>query len=94
MLPETRTVHYLDLAEPELGFNPLRIGASPGATAAVFVQALIEAHPAGAIQAASDSFLRQAIAAVCAVEPEPTLWHVYRMLDFRGQAHSRDHVPH
>jgi hypothetical protein len=92
MLPEARTVHYLDLAKPELGFNPLQIGASPGATAAVFVQALIEANPAGAIQAASDSFLRQAIAAVCAVEPEPTLWHVYRMLDFRGQAHYRDHV--
>ena len=94
MPPQGRTVHYLDLAEPELGFNPLRIGASPGATAAVFVQALVEANPAGAIQAASDSFLRQAIAAVCAVEPEPTLWHVYRMLDFRGQAHYRDHVIH
>jgi hypothetical protein len=94
MLPQGRTVHYLDLAEPELGFNPLQIGASPGATAAVFVQALVEANPAGAIQAASDSFLRQAIAAVCAVEPEPTLWHVYRMLDFRGQAHYRDHVIH
>jgi hypothetical protein len=25
--------------------------------------------------------LRQAIYAVCLVEPEPTLWHVYRMLD-------------
>ena len=46
----------------------------------MFLQALIEANPPGAIQAASDSFLRQAIAAVCAVEPEPTLWHVYRML--------------
>ena len=50
--------------------------------AAVFLQALIEANPPGAIQAASDSFLRQAVAAVCAVEPQPTLWHVYRMLDF------------
>ena len=54
----------------------------PGARAAVFLQALIEANPPGAIQAASDSFLRQAVAAVCTVEPEPTLWHVYRMLDF------------
>ena len=60
----------------------------------MFVQALIEANPAGAIQAASDSFLRQAIAAVCAVEHDPTLWHVYRMLDFRGQAHYRDNVIH
>jgi hypothetical protein len=92
MLPAERTVHYLNLADPELGFNPLQIDASPGATAAAFVQALVEANPTGAIQAASDSFLRQAIAAVCAVEPEPTLWHVYRMLDFRGQAHYRNHV--
>ena len=68
MVPADRTVHYLDLAHPETGFNPLTIGASPGATAAVFVQALIEANPPGAIQAASDSFLRQAIAAVCTVE--------------------------
>ena len=40
-----------------------------GARAAVFLQALIEANPPGAIQAASDSFLRQAIYAVCLVEP-------------------------
>jgi hypothetical protein len=92
VVPAERTVHYLNLANPELGFNPLQIDASPGTTAAAFVQALVEANPAGAIQAASDSFLRQAIAAVCAIEPEPTLWHVYQMLDFRGQAHYRHHV--
>ena len=34
MVPADRTVHYLDLAHPEIGFNPLQIGASPGATAA------------------------------------------------------------
>ena len=28
----TATVHYLDLGQPEIGFNPLTIGASPGAT--------------------------------------------------------------
>jgi hypothetical protein len=78
-----RTVHYLDLGHPEVGINPLAIHASAGARAAVFLQALIEANPAGAIQAASDSFLRQAIYAVCLAEPEPTLWHVYRMLDVR-----------
>jgi hypothetical protein len=94
LIPTDRTVHYLDLAQPELGINPLDIGATPGATAAVFVRALVEANPPGAIQAASDSFLRQAIAAVCAVEPDPTLWHVYRMLDFRGQAHYRETVIH
>lgn len=82
LVPESRTVHFLDLGHPEFGINPLQIEARPGARAAIFLQALIEANPPGAIQAASDSFLRQAIAAVCAVEREPTLWHVYRMLDF------------
>jgi hypothetical protein len=92
MIPAHRTVHHLDLGHPEIGFNPLQIGASPGATAAVFVQALIEANPPGAIQAASDSFLRQAIAAVCMVEPKPTLWHVYRMLEFGARADYRQSV--
>lgn len=81
LAPVSKTVHYLDLGHPEVGINPLTIPASAGARAAVFLQALIEANPAGAIQAASDSFLRQAIYAVCLVEPAPTLWHVYRMLD-------------
>ena len=82
LVPTDRTVHYLDLGHPEIGFNPLTIDATPGARAAVFLQALIEANPPGAIQAASDSFLRQAVAAVCTVERAPTLWHVYRLLDF------------
>ena len=57
----------------------------------MFLQALIEANPPGAIQAASDSFLRQAVAAVCTVEPAPTLWHVYRMLDVEP-SHYRESV--
>jgi len=81
LAPADRIVHYLDVGQPEIGINPLAIRASPGARAAVFLQALIEANPPGAIQAASDSFLRQAVAAVCTVETQPTLWHVYRMLD-------------
>lgn len=91
LVPEDSMVHYLDLGHPEVGLNPLTIDASPGARASVFVQALIEANPPGAIQAASDSFLRQALYAVCTVEPEPTLWHVYRLLDF-GASPYRDHV--
>ena len=91
LAPADRTLHYLDLGHPEIGFNPLAIRASPGARAAVFLQALIEANPPGAIQAASDSFLRQAVAAVCTVERAPTLWHVYRMLDF-GQSDYRAKV--
>jgi hypothetical protein len=82
LVPPSRTVHYMDLGHPEVGFNPLAMKASPGVRAAVFLQALIEASPPGSIQAASDSFLRQAVAAVCAVERQATLWHVYKMLDF------------
>jgi hypothetical protein len=89
LVPGWRTVNYMDLGRPEVGINPLRINASAGARAAVFLQALIEANPAGAIQAASDSFLRQAVAAVCAVERRPTLWHVYAMLDFGESAYRR-----
>src|SRR5215207_4745662 len=90
LVPAGRTVHYLDLGQPEAGFNPLAIDATPGVRAAAFVQALIDANPPGAIQAASDSFLRQAVAAVCAIEPEPTLWHVYAMLDFAGASSYRE----
>jgi hypothetical protein len=57
LAPSDRTVHYLDLGSPEIGINPLTIDATPGTRAAVFLQALIEANPPGAIQAASDSFL-------------------------------------
>jgi hypothetical protein len=92
LVPPGRTVHYIDLGHPEVGINPLTIAASPGARAAVFLQALIEANPPGAIQAASDSFLRQAVAAVCAVEAKPTLWHVYRMLDFGESEYRRSVV--
>ena len=91
LVPEHRTVHYLDLAAPELGINPLAINAPAGTRADLFVRSLIEANPPGAIQAASDSFLRQATAAVCSVEANPTLWHVYAMLDHAGSDY-RDRV--
>lgn len=91
LAPTERIVHYLDLGHPEVGINPLTIDASPGARAAVFLQALTEANPPGAIQAASDSFLRQAVSAVCTVEQTPTLWHVYRMLDL-GQSKYRTNM--
>jgi hypothetical protein len=80
LIPAHRTVHYIDLGHPEIGFNPLAIDASPGARASVFLGALIEANPPGAIQARSDDLLRQAVTAVCAIEQRPTVWDVYRML--------------
>jgi uncharacterized tellurite resistance protein B-like protein len=80
LIPEHRTVHYIDLGRPEIGFNPLTIDASPGTRASVFIGALVEANPPGAIQARSDDLLRQAVSVVCAVERAPTVWDVYRML--------------
>jgi hypothetical protein len=92
LVPPGRSVHYMDLGRPEVGFNPLAIKTSPGVRAAVFLQALIDANPPGAIQAASDSFLRQAVAAVCMVEDQPTLWHVYKMLDYGKTSTYRETV--
>jgi TraM recognition site of TraD and TraG len=80
LIPAHRTVHYIDLGRPEIGFNPLAIDASAGTRASVFLGALIEANPPGAIQARSDDLLRQAVTVVCAVESSPTVWDVYRML--------------
>jgi hypothetical protein len=89
LIPRHRTVHYIDLGRPEMGFNPLTIEASPGTRASVFLGALIEANPPGAIQARSDDLLRQAVTVVCAVEQRPTVWDVYRMLS-PGDASYRD----
>ncbi len=92
LVPRERIVHYLDLGAPEIGFNPLTLDAGPGARASLVMAALIEANPPGAIQAASDSFLRQALSAVCAGVAAPTFWHVYRMLDFQAESPYRQRV--
>ena len=70
LVPAGRTVHYMDLGHPEVGFNPLSDRA-PAPACAPPCSCRRSSRPtrAGAIQAASDSFLRQAVAAVCAVEP-------------------------
>lgn len=85
LVPEGRTVHYLDLSRPECGINPLRVPGTPEARADLFVQALIEASPPGSIQAASDEFLRMASWAVCTVEAEPTIRHVYELLNSENE---------
>ncbi len=83
LIPADRTVWYMDLARPEVGINPLQIDAGPDAVADVVLQAMKEAHEPGAILSQSDEFLRNAALAVCAVEPEPTLWHMYELLSPR-----------
>jgi hypothetical protein len=83
LVPGERTVWYMDLARPEVGINPLRIDAEPAAVADVVLQAMREVHEPGAILSQSDEFLRNAALAVCAVEEEPTLWHMYELLSPR-----------
>lgn len=86
LIPEWRTVHYLDLGAPECGVNPLAISGSPESIASLFVQSLIEASPPGAIQSASDAFLRNATTVVAAVEgTAATPQHVYEMLRPDGE---------
>lgn len=83
LIPKDRTVHYLDVAHPQFGINPLQIDAPPGAIADMLVASFRETHGEGAVMAASDSFLRFAAMAVCAVEQTPTLWHMQELLSPR-----------
>ena len=82
VIPRSRTVHYLDLSKPYCGVNILALGhLSPQVRADLLISALRETAGADAIRSRSDEFLRTAATAVCAVEREPTLFHVRRMLD-------------
>jgi hypothetical protein len=87
VIPPDRTVHYIDLAKPYVGFNPLTAlrarEVSADVVADIVVSAIREtaAGGPGAVGDRSDQFLRTAIAAVCTVEDAPTLAHVHRMLD-------------
>jgi hypothetical protein len=86
VVPRDRTVHYIDLAKPYCGLNPLALThVAPEVRADILISALRETAGEGSIQARSDEFLRAATTAVCVVEQTPTLWHVRRMLDpFEG----------
>jgi hypothetical protein len=86
VVPRDRTVHYIDLAKPYCGLNPLALTQiAPEVRADILISALRETAGEGSIQARSDEFLRAATTAVCVVEQTPTLWHVRRMLDpFEG----------
>lgn len=87
LIPDYRTCWYMDLAHPEVGIDPLGVGAAPGVVADMLVAALKDAHAEGAIMAASDRFLRHAAMAVCAVEERPTLWHMLELLSPRREGY-------
>jgi hypothetical protein len=86
VIPPERTVHYLDFEAPEIGINPLLAPGDPAMVADKVVEAFKDIHEDGDIRASSDRFLRQAAHAAIgasrlgAIEEEPNLWHMYRLL--------------
>lgn len=96
-IPRHRTVHYLDLERPELGINPLLAPGDPATVADKIVEALRDIHEEGDIRASSDRYMRQAALAIVgahrlgAIEEEPNLWHLYRIL-LPSEQEFREHV--
>jgi hypothetical protein len=97
MVPKDRTVHYLDLEKPEFGINPLLAGSDPAMVADKVVEAFRDVNAEGDIRGSSDRYLRQAAQAAIgatragALEGQPTLWHMYRIL-MPGEVSFRDKV--
>ena len=84
VIPRHRRVWILDLAEPEIGINPLLIPGRPDAVADAVVEGFRDTNEPGAIMASSDRYLRQAAigALVLAREEKrmPTMGDLYRLL--------------
>jgi hypothetical protein len=97
VVPTDRTVHYLDLERPEIGFNPLLGDGHPAMIADRVVEAFRDVHAEGDIRGSSDRYLRQAAQAAIGasragvVDGPPTLWHMYRML-LPLESSFREHV--
>ena len=86
MVPADRTVHYLDLARPEIGLQPAhhrrqprrhrrRVRASPDRGQPA------RRHPSRLRQLPAPSHRRR-----LRRRADPTLWHVYRMLELGGRS--------
>jgi hypothetical protein len=86
MVPPGRTVHYLDLEQPEFGINPLLATGDPAMVADKVVEAFRDVNVEGDIRGSSDRYLRQAAQAAIGasrsgvLQGPPTLWDMYRML--------------
>jgi hypothetical protein len=84
VIPRDRRVWILDLAEPEIGINPLLIPGRPDAVADAVVEGFRDTNEPGAIMASSDRYLRQAaIGALVLAHEErrmPTMGDLYRLL--------------
>ena len=85
-MPEQRTVHVLDVAHPECGFNPLLASGEVSKVADDVVEAFIDVHDTGEIMTSSRQFLGGAAEAVIgayrhgALDHPPSLWDLYRVL--------------
>lgn len=97
MIPPDRTVHYLDLEHPEVGYNPLLGDGDPAMIADRVVDAFRDVNAEGDIRGSSDRYLRQAAQAAIGasragvVDGPPTLWHMYRLL-LPNETSFREHV--
>jgi hypothetical protein len=97
MIPPGRTVHYLDLEKPEFGINPLVADGDVAMVADKIVDAFRDVNAEGDIKGSSDRYLRQSAQAAIgasrtgAIEGDPTLWHMYRML-IPAERAFREHI--
>lgn len=81
IVPKDRTCTLLDMAAPRAGFNPLAVDAAPDAVADQVVAALRGLFGEGEVRGSSDRYLRNAVIAVLACDPQATLWDVARVLE-------------
>ena len=84
VVPEWRTVYFLNLANPDFGMNPLMQPAEPNALAAALVQAFMDVNEDGALMASSRRYLTHAAIAAIAIAKhkaiQPTLWLMFELL--------------
>jgi hypothetical protein len=92
LVPRGRTVRFLDLADPAYSFNPLEIAAPPEVVADYVVEAVRNLFDEGEIRASSDRYLRNAITAVVAADPHPSLFAVARLLSLTAGSGYRRQV--
>jgi hypothetical protein len=85
-VPEDRVVHFLDVAAPECGFNPLLARGPISKVADDLVEAFIDTHEDGEIMTSSRQFLGGSSEAVIgawrkrALELPPSFWDMWRVL--------------
>jgi hypothetical protein len=80
LVPPERTCTLLDFAHPTCGFNPLAVQAPADTIADYVVGALKNLFTDADIRASSDRYLRNAVIAVLAHDPQASLWDAARLL--------------